>query len=176
MPTKGEQMPDESADAAPEAAHAGAGDTMNSQIVDAVAAVNAILAGQAPADSMAMLGLVGAQTIGLGMHNAVARQQAEAAINAAATAALCARMIGTGVPPAAQAGPAQALIAMAEAQAQAAVLLLKAQAQPNGPDAAAATDALARIAAAATAGNADTPPAQPAKATRKASDKGEEQA
>ncbi|MGK6356850.1 RebB family R body protein [Sphingomonas sp. DT-207] len=169
-------MSDESAGPAAAAAHAGAGDTLNSQIVDAVAAVNAILAGQAPADSMAMLGLVGAQTIGLGMHNAVARQQAEAAINASATAALCARMIGTGVPLAAQAGPAQALIAMAEAQAQAAVLLLKAQAQPNAPDAAAAVDALARIAAAATARNADTPPPQPSRATRKTSEKDEEQA
>jgi hypothetical protein len=175
MPAKGEKMSGESADAAPAAAQGGAGDTVNSQIVDAVAAVNTILAGQAPADSMAMLGLVGAQTIGLGMHNAVARQQAEAAINASATAALCARMIGTGVPLAAQTGPAQALIAMAEAQAQAAILLLKAQTQPNAPDAAAAVDALARIASVAT-GNAETPPAQPSKASRKASEKDGEQA
>ncbi|HVJ02153.1 MAG TPA: RebB family R body protein [Sphingomonas sp.] len=146
-------MSDERAKAGAEAAGTGDATAINSQIVDAVAAVNAMLAGQAPASAAAMLGLVGAQTIGLGMHNAVARQQAEATINAAAAAATCARMLGAGAPfaglampgAAPSATPGAALVAVASAQARAAIEVLKAQA--DGPDGAAAAQALAEIAA-----------------------------
>jgi hypothetical protein len=141
------------------------GGTVNSQVMDAVAAINAIAAGQAPSSAAAMLNLVSAQTIGLGMYNAIARQQADATIGAAAIAAACARMMGTGVPGGIDLASSQALIAAAEAQARAAILLLKAQAGADGTNAAEATAALERLAAEAAPGT--TPGPAPAKARKK---------
>ena len=140
------------------------GGTVNSQVTDAVAAINAIAAGQAPASAAAMLNLVSAQTIGLGMYNAIARQQADATIGAAAIAAACARMMGTGLPGGADLASSQALIAAAEAQARAAILMLKAQAGTDGANAAEATAALERLAAEAAA----DAPAKPAPARARA--------
>jgi hypothetical protein len=151
------------ADAAPaqdgEAGAQPAAGGVNSQIMDAVSAVDALAAGIAPASSAAMLGLATSQSVALGMYNAIARQQADATIASAALAAVCARIMGTPPPAGAAAASAAGLIAMAEAQAQAGILILRSQrAQADGdPDSARA--ALARVAAAAAAadGKGDAP-------------------
>lgn len=128
---------------------AGGGSTINSQVTDAIAALNAATAGLGPSTSAAMLGVMGADSIALAMLNAVARQQADSTIGSAALAAVCARLAGASLPNgAATASPGQ-FVAGAEAQAQAAIMLLKSQAERDGAEAEAARAALARVAAAA---------------------------
>ncbi len=135
---------------APEAT--GAGSTINSQVTDAIAAINTLTEGMGPSTSAAMLGVMGADSIALAMLNAVARQQADATIASAALASVCARLAGTCLPEggAAAANPAQ-FVAGAEAQAQAAIMLLRSQATQEGEAAGAARAALERVAAAAAA-------------------------
>jgi hypothetical protein len=130
---------------------ANGGSTINSQVTDAIAAINTLTEGLGPSTSAAMLGVIGADSIALAMLNAVARQQADATIGSAALAAVCARLAGTNLPEGgamAAASPAQ-FAAGAEAQAQAAIMLLKSQAEQDGAAAEAARAALARVAAAA---------------------------
>jgi hypothetical protein len=148
---------------AAEAAAAGGGSTINSQVTDAIAALDTLTVGMAPSTSAAMLGIMGADSIALAMLNAVARQQADATIASAALAAVCARLAGTPLAesPAAAASPGQ-FVANAEAQAHYAILLLKSQAAPDGDAAEEATAALARVAAAA----APAPPAKAGKADK----------
>ena len=150
---------------APEAG--GGGSTVNSQVTDAIAALNTLTEGLAPSTSAAMLGVMGADSIALAMLNAVARQQADATIASAALASVCARLAGTCLPeggPAA-ANPAQFVVS-AEAQAQHAIVLLKNQAELGGDAAEAAGAALARVAAAAAPG----PPAKAGKAEKRRDD------
>jgi hypothetical protein len=129
-------------------AGAGGGSTINSQVTDAIAALNTLSAGLGPSTSAAMLGVMGADSIALAMLNAVARQQADATIGSAALASVCARLAGTRVPDASAVdGSPSQFVAGAEAQAHAAIILLKSQAEADGGDVAQA--ALARIAAAA---------------------------
>lgn len=146
--------PDEDAAEAPEAA----GSTINSQVTDAIAAINTLTEGLGPSSSAAMLSVMGADSIALAMLNAVARQQADATIASAALASACARLAGTRLPEGdgAAATPA-AFAAGAEAQAQAAIMLLKSQAEQEGDAGEAARAALMRVAAAAA-------PAKPGKA------------
>ncbi|QDX25958.1 hypothetical protein FPZ54_07930 [Sphingomonas suaedae] len=150
MPDQPPEQPDDDAPG-PEPADGGASGTVNSQITDAVTALNVLAAGGAPASAAAMLGLVAANTIGLGMHNAVTRQQADAAIASASITAACARMLGASLAPGVAPMTPSALVAAAEAQAQAAIALLQAQKEADGAIADEATAALARIAAAASA-------------------------
>jgi killing trait domain-containing protein len=79
-------------------AASGGESAVNSQVVDTVAAILTSSAGGAPADSFAMLEVVTTETIGMAMHNALARQQAGALVASAAAAAICAR-IGAVPPP-----------------------------------------------------------------------------
>jgi hypothetical protein len=126
------------------------GSTVNSQVIDSIAAINTLTEGLAPSTSAAMLGLIGADSLALAMLNAVARQQADATLRSASLAAVCARLAGTPVPslgsPSAGSGE---FVPNAEAQAQQAILLLKSQAALDGEGAEQATAALARLAAAA---------------------------
>ena len=138
---------------------AGGGSTVNSQVIDAIAAINTLTEGLGPSTSATMLGVMGADSIALAMLNAVARQQADATIASAALASVCARLAGTSLPEGAAASPAQ-FIAGAEAQAQAAIMLLKSQAEQDGDAGEAAKAALARVAAAAA------PPAKTGKAEK----------
>lgn len=128
----------------------GAGSTINSQVTDAIAAIDTLTEGLGPSTAAAMLGVMGADSIALAMLNAVARQQADATIASAALAAVCARMAGTALP---EDGPAAAspgqFVPNAEAQAQYAIILLKTQAALDGEPGEAAKAALARVAAAA---------------------------
>lgn len=123
---------------------------VNQQILDSLAALAGSDGNAAPLYGAAMVTLASAQAAALGMYNAVARQQADAAITSAAVAAVCARMIEPGsLPmPAGEAHPG--LVAAAEAQAFAGIRILAAlAAQPGDPAGAAA--ALERVAAAAAA-------------------------
>jgi hypothetical protein len=130
----------------------GESSAVNSQIVDSVSALAALTAGQGSASSASMLSLVAAETVALGLYNAIARQQADATISSASVAALCARMLGGGasVPVDAAASPL-GTVAAAEAQAQVAIHVLQASAGQPGEDSTAANAALLRLAAAASA-------------------------
>jgi hypothetical protein len=129
---------------------AGSVSAVNSQVIDSVSAVNALTAGHGPASAASMLSLAATETAALGMYNAIARQQADATINSAAVAALCARMLATSPPVEGIAAPAPGMAGAAEAQAQAAIRILAELAAQTG-DPEAAGDALTRVAAAASA-------------------------
>lgn len=76
--------------------------TLNGQIVDSVASMNFINNGSSPASSQAMLNAVMAESLGMAMHNAVMRQQANSMVSSAATTAACAKMLqarSNGAPP-----------------------------------------------------------------------------
>lgn len=75
--------------------------SLNTQIVDSVAAANFINIGGAPASAQALLDAVMSETLGMAMHNAVMRQQANSVVSSAATTATCARILqaGGGAPP-----------------------------------------------------------------------------
>jgi len=70
--------------------------SLNTQIVDSVAAANFINIGGAPAGAQALLDAVMSETLGMAMHNAVMRQQANSVVSSAATTATCARILQTG--------------------------------------------------------------------------------
>jgi hypothetical protein len=142
--------PETSGPDAESAEAAGGESTVNSQVTDAIAALNTLTEGRAPSTSAAMLGVMGADSIALAMLNAVARQQADATIGSAALAAVCARLAGTCQPDAAAgaASPGQ-FVAGAEAQAQAGIMLLKSQAARDDEAGERARSALTRVAAAA---------------------------
>jgi hypothetical protein len=146
-----EKQDNASATEAPRSAEAGAGgSTVNSQVTDSIAAIATLADGLAPSTSMAMLGLIGADSIGLAMLNAVARQHADATLRSASLAAICARLAGTPVPSAgAPSADSGEFVLNAEGQAQQAILLLKSQAALGGEAAEQATAALARVATAA---------------------------
>lgn len=76
--------------------------TLNSQMVDSVAAMNFINNGSSPTSSQAMLNAVMAEALGMAMHNAVMRQQSSSMVSSAATTAACAKMLQArsgGLPP-----------------------------------------------------------------------------
>ncbi|MEA3032581.1 MAG: hypothetical protein QOH86_597 [Sphingomonadales bacterium] len=124
--------------------------SVNSQVIDSIAAINTLTEGLAPSTSAAMLGLIGADSLALATLNAVARQQGDATLRSASLAAVCARLAGTPVPslgsPSADSGE---FVLNAEGQARQAILLLKGQASLGGEAAEQATAALARVATAA---------------------------
>jgi hypothetical protein len=67
--------------------------TMNTRIIDSVTTNAALLTGQAPSQAFGILDTVMAETLGMSMHNAVMRQQADGMVNAAAMTATCAKML-----------------------------------------------------------------------------------
>ena len=142
--------------------------TVNSQITDAVSAINALITGMQPSSSAAMLSLAATQSAALALQNAVARQQADAVTNSAAVVATCARLLGAGAPLAATASPPQGLVATIEAQVEAGIQILKTQALHSGDDADSAKAALDRLSAALVgAAPAEAAQAAPAAAKRR---------
>ncbi len=67
--------------------------TMNTQVIDAATTTAALLTGQAPSQATGILDTVMAETLGMSMHNAVMRQQADGMVGAAAVTATCAKML-----------------------------------------------------------------------------------
>jgi hypothetical protein len=139
--------PDDAAVDAPDVAEGAS--TINSQVTDAITAINTLTEGLGPSTSAAMLSVMGADSIALAMLNAVARQQADATIASAALASVCARLAGTCLPEDGGAATPAQFAAGAEAQAQAAIMLLRSQAGQEGEAGEAARAALVRLAAAA---------------------------
>jgi hypothetical protein len=120
--------------------------------LDSLAAIQALTKGAADNPAAAMVELASAQAIALGQLQAVIRQQADATIASATTAAACAQILGAPLPPGPGAhSPNSAIVAVYEQQARLAVDVLKARVVQAGQDAEAATAALARIAAAVAA-------------------------
>ncbi len=79
---------------------------INSQILSGVIDADVLALGLAASQSQAMLDAVMGQTLGLAMHNAVVRQQADRVVSQALISVACARMvervgfaIGTATPP-----------------------------------------------------------------------------
>lgn len=67
--------------------------TTNSQITDSVTQTTTAVLGQAPASSQGLLDVAMAETVGIGMYNAVAAQHHSQMVNGAAVAATCARLL-----------------------------------------------------------------------------------
>lgn len=149
-----DKAPEAEAGQAPDAAS----NAVNSQILDALAAIEASGADQVSAHSAAMLNLASAHAAALGMYNMVARQQADAAIASATVAALSARMVGSRALPGTGAPPVEGLVAAAAAQAEAAVSILRGLAAAGGEEGARAAAALRELADAAKAAAPPPPP------------------
>jgi len=72
--------------------------SVNSQITDSVSQVNALVLGESATESMSMIEIVTAETLGMSMHNAVtAQQNSQMSANASITAS-CARMLQAQMP------------------------------------------------------------------------------
>ena len=85
--------------------------TVNSQVVDSVNTSNTVLLGNSPSQSMSMINAVLAETLGMGMYNAISAQQNAQMIGTASTTATCAKILniipGTLIPgPSGPVGPA----------------------------------------------------------------------
>jgi len=69
--------------------------SVNDQTTDAISQVNALLMGGADKNSVDLVGVAGAQTLGISMYNAItAQQNAQTSTNASVTAN-CARILNT---------------------------------------------------------------------------------
>lgn len=74
-------------------------DAVNRQITDSVSQVNALVLGESASESMNMIDIVTAETLGMSMHNAVtAQQNSQMSANASITAS-CAKMLQAQLPP-----------------------------------------------------------------------------
>lgn len=72
--------------------------SVNDQTTDAVSQVNALLMGGADKNAVDLVGVAGAQTLGISMYNAItAQQNAQTSTNASVTAN-CARILNTIAP------------------------------------------------------------------------------
>ena len=71
--------------------------TVNDQVTDAVTQINALLTGGAGSQSMGMLDIAGAETMGMSMFNAVTAQQNAQTSSSAAATASCAKMLQTPI-------------------------------------------------------------------------------
>ena len=137
--------------------------SLNDQIVDSVAGMAFLNIGSAPAGTQALLDAVMSETLGMAMHNAVMRQQANSVVSSAAATATCARILQSSngepppfVPPGFYPGPgpvippletyddleASIVIAKASAKANDAVTDLEVQAQSSRAEATTAQSAL----------------------------------
>lgn len=72
---------------------------VNDQVTDAVTQLNTLLTGGAMPQSMGMLDIAGAETLGMSMFNAITAQQNAQTSSSAAITASCAKMLKTEMPP-----------------------------------------------------------------------------
>lgn len=70
-----------------------ASSAINSSILSSVVDADVLALGLAPSESLALLDATMAQTLGMAMHNAVVRQQADRVVSQALISAACARMV-----------------------------------------------------------------------------------
>ena len=72
----------------------------NSQINDAVRLAHLFNINAAASQTQAMLGAVMAETLGMGMHNAISAQHSSQMLSSAAITSTCARLLSVpGLPP-----------------------------------------------------------------------------
>ena len=137
------------------------GSSVNDQIIDSITSSAQAVGSASPAHSVSMTDLVMAETISMGMHNAVNTQHSSQMTGSAAITAACARIINgnkqpvvninkhepnSPVSPLAQPDPS-VIIAQAQAEAQQAIDMLNAnakQAEANVEKAKAALEKLAK--------------------------------
>ncbi len=72
--------------------------TVNSQITDSVTQADTLLMGNSASQSMSLINLVTAETLGMSMHNAVNTQQNSQMSAAASVTASCAKILSTSPP------------------------------------------------------------------------------
>ncbi|WP_394391691.1 RebB family R body protein [Shewanella woodyi] len=72
--------------------------TVNDQVTDAVTQLNALLTGGAAPQSLSMVDIAGAESMGMSMFNAITAQQNSQTSASAAATASCAKMLKTEVP------------------------------------------------------------------------------
>lgn len=73
--------------------------TVNSQVTDSVTQVDTLMLANSASESMSLLDLVSAETLGMSMHNAVSSQQNSQMSASAAVTASCAKMLAVSPPP-----------------------------------------------------------------------------
>jgi len=86
------------------------GSTVNDQTVDSLSQISTLLVGSSAPHAMGLLDIAGAESMGMGMHNAVSNQQNSQISSAAAVTAACAKMLNVNPtvptpPPATKATP-----------------------------------------------------------------------
>jgi len=151
--------------------------SINSQVTETVANMNALLAAQGPATSFAMLDLALTQSLAATLQNMVQRQQQASLAAAAAVNAACARIVSARsaipvpvpIPPVPVPPAGELVVPAALAAAQHAIELLK------GLGSTAAAEALVAIAQAAAPGVPPAPPETPPAPASKAAKRGEAQ-
>lgn len=72
--------------------------SVNDQVTDSVSQVNALLAGSSAGQSLGMLDVAGAETMGMSMFNAITAQQNSQTSSTASATATCARILQTQLP------------------------------------------------------------------------------
>ncbi|WP_298769321.1 RebB family R body protein [uncultured Shewanella sp.] len=95
---------------------------VNDQVTDAVTQLNTLLTGGAVPQSMGMLDIAGAETLGMSMFNAITAQQNAQTSSSAAITASCAKMLKTEVP-SAEKNSKSALLQLALAEQKLAITL-----------------------------------------------------
>jgi len=136
---------------------------VNSQITESVSQVQTSTIHESPAQSFAILDLVMAETVGMGMHNAINAQHSMQMMSSAAITATCARMINGGsetLKPASKSGEASktpsalqpedpgTIIAAAQAEAEKAASTIGKAAQMAKQTVTDARNALSKLGAA----------------------------
>ncbi len=72
--------------------------SVNDQVTDSVSQVNALLTGTSAGQSLGMLDVAGAETLGMSMFNAITAQQNSQTSSTASATATCARILQTQLP------------------------------------------------------------------------------
>jgi hypothetical protein len=72
--------------------------SVNDQVTDSVSQINALLTGSSAGQSLAMLDVAGAETLGMSMFNAITAQQNSQTSSTASATATCARILQTQMP------------------------------------------------------------------------------
>lgn len=73
--------------------------SVNDQITDAMTQINTHILGSAPAQSVGLLDITGAETIGMSMYNAITAQQNSQTAASASATATCAKILQAVAPP-----------------------------------------------------------------------------
>lgn len=73
--------------------------SINDQVTDALTQVNTHMIGSAPSQSLGLLDITGAETLGMSMYNAITAQQNSQTSSSASATATCAKILQSIAPP-----------------------------------------------------------------------------